>query len=1202
MGRLQLRQALDEAIDEVSGSAGRSLLARINALSVFESRGVPISERPQFSANLPHQAYQKANDYLLLALKYLDVEDADGRTDQVLEMAGELLEKLYSAIPDSSEKAEGLYNAALAYYLSGHYARAYVIMKGLGKLPDTPDSSTLLRLIFLKRLSEIKRKTRQLLSRPVYSDSEMARALATGKIGEGTAIDWILEATFSRAVALFVEHTRNGSEELIARALALLNVGIKLSIDQTFFNWWWRLYCARAMLQEYTRNSFWTVLKPMLEEDQSGLVRRYIKGIVRQSDPVIEMWRTQVQAFEHMNDPERSSYCIKMPTSAGKTRIAETAILRFLLDDSAEDKKCLYIAPYRALALELEKSLAQSFESIGVKVSELYGGFDLNPVELQLFEETRILIATPEKADAFLRYTPKLADQIGLIVIDEGHIIDSNPRGLRYEMFLHRVVRRFADQGVRVLFVSAVMPSADQFTLWITGREAGEALIESNWRASQLYVGVLTWDGTSGRIDYLYRGLEKVETPMFIPAFVTAFPTQELRSAGARRYVFPGRGSGSKSEIVAVAALKAVRIGPTLIFAAQPQFVESIAKSVLEALSLQTTLAEKKGVKPEGLPLSDNPADSRVLENCIRLAEETTGPNSLMVRALRAGFVIHHGDIPKVLRVQLELLARERIISLTIATNTLAQGVNLPVRNILVHSLVQGKDRFVSSADFWNICGRAGRAMRENEGLILLVADETNNRKSRSHSASEEARRLVQYYIDKAHSHSVVSGLKVFLEQVLKSWRVTYPHASVALLCERLAANHIQWLSDKDQRLLEIVDSQLLALFEEAQAAEITPDLLETLFERSMLLLQLRETAPSAVLTVSTVIDLLTARVQYIQRVTKEPKRRRQFYRMGLTLSDCEFIRVHREEIAELLEQADDYDDWSPSERVTYLTSLCKQYLMVLSDIRPSAKTLPECWPQILQQWLSGNSARQMMSHALIASKLESAMQVSAVIDDLCDYRLPWGLNALFSFVEVEREQEVVVDSDLTIISQPLPSAVYFFPAMVRHGVHSQAAALLLMVGLESRQLAIAVAEHYEQRLEISPLLSWLNSLTLEVIKQWGLDSDHQDTFLDFIERVRERYSLDPPVIQEPVVFQFRIPQRYYASPLVAGTEVMLQKNSPGEFSVYSPAVDRLGTIQIEDEALCMLIESEKVVGTILSDLKPAGRRSFEVTIALTLS
>jgi superfamily II helicase len=134
-------------------------------------------------------------------------------------------------------------------------------------------------------------------------------------------------------------------------------------------------------------------------------------------------------------------------SSAGKTRVAELVILRFLLDYQDDPQtKCIYIAPFRSLAVEIEGNLRQSFHPLGVRVSELYGGFELSPIERMLMDRTRIVIATPEKIDAFLRYNPDFAAQVRLVIIDEGHIISPTERGIRFEFFLHRLIIRYAAQ------------------------------------------------------------------------------------------------------------------------------------------------------------------------------------------------------------------------------------------------------------------------------------------------------------------------------------------------------------------------------------------------------------------------------------------------------------------------------------------------------------------------------------------------------------------------------------------------------------------------------------------------------------------------------------------------------------------------------------------------------------------------------------
>ena len=118
----------------------------------------------------------------------------------------------------------------------------------------------------------------------------------------------------------------------------------------------------------------WTQLKAMRIEDVEGhFVEPYIKANFERNNPLPELWRSQIESIDKVNDPDRQSYCLKMPTGAGKTRVAELMILRFLLDFEEEpEAKCVYIAPFRSLASEIEQTLRTSF--VNIPVSSFYGG------------------------------------------------------------------------------------------------------------------------------------------------------------------------------------------------------------------------------------------------------------------------------------------------------------------------------------------------------------------------------------------------------------------------------------------------------------------------------------------------------------------------------------------------------------------------------------------------------------------------------------------------------------------------------------------------------------------------------------------------------------------------------------------------------------------------------------------------------------
>jgi replicative superfamily II helicase len=180
-------------------------------------------------------------------------------------------------------------------------------------------------------------------------------------------------------------------------------------------------------------------------------------------------------------------------------------ILRFLLDyGDAPNVKCVYIAPFRTLASEIEETLSSSFSLIpNAKVSKFYGGYEADLLDQPDVEQSRVLIVTPEKLDGMLRQNPKLVSQIRLIIVDEGHLIgDATERGRKYQTLLQRLIyalkikrEKSERQSTRLLFISGVLPDVQNFADWLTGDRNN--IVETSWRPTdEPYLpGVLRWDG-----------------------------------------------------------------------------------------------------------------------------------------------------------------------------------------------------------------------------------------------------------------------------------------------------------------------------------------------------------------------------------------------------------------------------------------------------------------------------------------------------------------------------------------------------------------------------------------------------------------------------------------------------------------------------------------------------------------------------------
>ncbi len=977
-----------------------------------------------------------------------------------------------------------------------------------------------------------------------------------------------------RIYLLMYEYARTGKDDLIGQAIDFCNVGILFANDQQSQDWWWIFYCTLSLLHEYHQNSLWTCLRSMMDSNPLNLVRRYIRAAFqRPTRPILELWRSQSHVVENIDDGR--SYCVKMPTGSGKTRIAELTILKFLMERQDEPgRKCLYVAPYRALAAELEQSLRQSFAPIGIGVSQLYGSYDLNPAESLIVEDSQVLIATPEKMDAFLRYNADIAQQVDLVIVDEGHIIDDDERGLRFELFLHRLVRRYERKNTRMLFISAVMPNVEQFSQWITGRDSEDGILTSDWQATQLLLGILRWNGQTVRVDHLYRNRKRLDGNSFIPYYARTFDPGLLREANCRRLKYPGK-NATRGEIISLAALEAVKEGAVLIFTPMKRNVESIAKKLIETIDVQEKINAHLGLNQAVLPMKIHSKEEKnKLERCLDYAKESTGVDSIIVRALEKGFVIHDGDVPRELRARLEELIREGILQIVVATTTLAQGVNLPVKTILVHSLYNwvGDQRIpLSARDFWNLCGRAGRAMCETEGYVYILAEPKEE---------SDVHRDIDRYVSQTRSEEIKSAIRQLLENIVQAWHQISPHLSandVAQLCQLLTENDENWLSSKLQAELRVLDTQLLALIEEQkqlmtstenQLSNITdPDQdlmtwIMDVFEDSLFYIQLNSD-PSGIISTSEAISLLVQRVEHIARVCKTPQRRQCYYRMGLSIEGCMKIESSKDDLATYLRQAEQYMDWPPEDRVGYVIRLCTDFLMPLEDIHgwKESEKPPDCWPQVLEQWLIGKNASQITASVKLSDKYNTAMKVSTLIDNLCEFRLSWGLNAIAMFWQ---NSEGMSESANEMPFNP-PEIVSYFASMLRFGVHDPVATVAMAMGLGSRSAALILSKKYSGSIDAQSILFWLRTLDQEPLSLSPDNQILQEQLSEFIASIQRQDNIIEHLRGSvPITMSFETLGHIDDLGIGEGTELLsLYEDDFVHF--YTQTGDYLGSTKIED-------------------------------------
>lgn len=381
-----------------------------------------------------------------------------------------------------------------------------------------------------------------------------------------------------------------------------------------------------------------------------------------------------------------------IPTASGKTLIAQLAML-------TADGPGLYIVPLRALAAEKY----DTFSGLpGVDVGISTGDYDSSAAELAGHD---IVVATSEKVDSAIRNGAEWVDQFGCVVVDEVHLLGETNRGPTLEVTLANLRR--LTPGVQLVALSATVDNPDEIADWLDA-----TLVESTWRPVDLRTGVYA----DGLVEYDDGTTESVAVD----------EGDQPESADA------------ETEATVALVNGAVDAGgQCLCFVRSRREAESMA----DRLARETADAGgDTGFSTNGGVDSDEDAnvnvdadanaDRRAERN--RVADEIealdgTLTGKRLADCVRRGVGFHHAGLRSGHRALVESAFRNRTLAALAATPTLAAGVNVPARRVVVRD----QQRYSGSTMQWlpvleihQMCGRAGRPHLDPYGEAILVGDE----------------------------------------------------------------------------------------------------------------------------------------------------------------------------------------------------------------------------------------------------------------------------------------------------------------------------------------------------------------------------------------------------------------------------------------------------------------------------------------------
>ena len=324
--------------------------------------------------------------------------------------------------------------------------------------------------------------------------------------------------------------------------------------------------------------------------------------------------------------------------------------------------KVLYIVPLKALASEKRDDL-EKFSDLGMKVVMSSGDLDSDDGKLS---DADIIVATSEKADSMVRHGSKWMDGVKLVIADEIHLIHDPGRGPTLEVVLTKLMRRNKD--MQIIALSATISNASDMARWLNAE-----LVTSDWRPIPLKEGVYF----NGEISF--DDMSSTDVP------------------------------ASKDEIWGLMEQTIRDGGQCMIFVNTRRSTESLAVKYSDKM---------KGIA--GRELSSKETD--ILEG----DSESTAVGKKLATCVKCGMAFHNAGLTYKQRRYVEDNFKNGMIKCIVATPTLAAGINLPARRVIVRDTYRFESNAgnvpISVMEVKQMCGRAGRPGYDPYGESVLVA------------------------------------------------------------------------------------------------------------------------------------------------------------------------------------------------------------------------------------------------------------------------------------------------------------------------------------------------------------------------------------------------------------------------------------------------------------------------------------------------
>lgn len=380
---------------------------------------------------------------------------------------------------------------------------------------------------------------------------------------------------------------------------------------------------------------------------------------------------------------DKTYLSVSAPTSAGKSFVMMHIIYEAVMDSimrDTPDTVLVYIAPTRALISQIGKRIKESFADKGmVHITSV-------PQKIET-REPIIYVLTQERLSWLLNENPSL--KVQFLFVDEAHKISDPTRGILLHQTIEDLVTR--SPQIKVMFSSPFSNNPQDLFQVLPNNElsiSSSGVINTDYSVVNQNI-ILVNQKPRKKTEYIFELLQK--------------STEQLKLGTITLSENP-HGENNIAYI-------AYELG-------------KIARGNLIYANNAST-AEKWGQLLYSMREKENIIMSSKVEEFIKLVKKVIHKDYILATLLSRRIAFHYGNMPQIIREGIEQLFEEGEIDFLICTSTLLEGVNLPAKSIFIKKPHRGQGKKMSSEDFWNLAGRAGRWGKEFQGNVICIDTES---------------------------------------------------------------------------------------------------------------------------------------------------------------------------------------------------------------------------------------------------------------------------------------------------------------------------------------------------------------------------------------------------------------------------------------------------------------------------------------------